>query len=80
MLCGMEQTMIALGEDYCTVPWAAELAGVSLRTVRRAISNGTLATVKPRTGSRESDRTKTLLHTVQVREWHRARKWLTPDE
>lgn len=71
--------MIPVGEDYCTVAFAAELAGVSVRTVVRAIRDEVLVGVRPRTGSRESGRHKTMLHTAQVRDWVRARKMVKPD-
>jgi hypothetical protein len=76
----MEQTMIPVGGDYCTVAYAAELAGVSIRTVDRAINDGLLSTTRPRTGSRESERRKTLLHTPQVREWVAARKMIRRED
>jgi hypothetical protein len=75
----MTQTMIPVGEDYCTVAYAAELAGVSIRTVTRAVGDGVLASTRPRCGSRESTRHKMMLHTHQVREWVAARKLLSPD-
>jgi hypothetical protein len=76
----MNQTMIPVGGDYCTVAWAAELAGVSIRTVDRAIRDELLSATRPRTASRESDRHKTMLHTAQVREWVAARKLIRRED
>jgi hypothetical protein len=75
----MTQTMIPVGEDYCTVAYAAELAGVSIRTVVRAVGDGVLVATRPRCGSRESARHKLMLHTSQVRQWVAARTMLRPN-
>ena len=72
----MKQMMLPVGDDYCTVAYAAELAGVSIRTVTRAVSDGILAATKPRCGSRESARHKLMLSTPQVRDWVAARDML----
>lgn len=66
--------MIPVGGDYCTVAYAAESAAVSIRTVKRAIQNGALTAVRPRVGSRESARHKTMLLTAEVVAWRAARR------
>lgn len=68
----MDQLTLPVGEDYCTIAWAAEYLGVSLRTVTRAVAGGALTAVTPRTGARESKRHKRMLLTEQVREYRRA--------
>lgn len=75
-MAAMTQTKIPMGNDYCTVAWAAELAGVSMRTVTRAIGAGALHGATPRTGRRESRRHKQMLLTEEVRAWNEARKLL----
>jgi hypothetical protein len=48
--------------DFCTVAYAAEKIGMSMRQVRRLCApGGPIRAVRPRTGSRESGRYRSLL-------------------
>ena len=67
-----------IAEDYCTVAYAAEHAGVSIRTVTRAVAAGTLSSVRPRVAARESSRHKLMLRSVEVVAWSAARKLAMP--
>lgn len=72
------QMAISASSDFCTVAWAAELCGVSMRTITRAMEpeDGrapALTRVQPLVGSRESGRRHTLLYVEEVRRYHDAR-------
>ena len=73
----MSQMTLPVGEDYCTIAWAAEHLGVSPRTVGRAVAAGALKAVTPRCGSRETKRHKRMLLTAQVQEFGRAKQVIT---
>lgn len=68
------QLAMPTGYDMCTMSWAAERIGVSRRTVGRLVADGTLASVRPRAGSRESSRNWNMLWTSQVQEYAAAYK------
>lgn len=70
----MEQTALPVAGDWCTMAYAADTIGVSLREVGRLIGDGRLRGQRPRTGRKESGRHKTILSTVQVHEYARAFK------
>jgi hypothetical protein len=56
------QMMIPDAQDFCTVAYAAEKIGMSMRQVRRlCLPGGPIRAVRPRTGSRESGRYRSLL-------------------
>lgn len=63
---------LPLSSDYCTIAWAAEHLGWSMRSVTRAVADGRLDAVTPLCGKRESKRHKSMLKTDQVREYRRA--------
>lgn len=73
------QMSIAHPADFCTVAWAAELCGVSQRTIRRATYPAgdkppALTRVQPLTGTTESGRRHTLLYADEVRRYADARR------
>lgn len=59
-------------QEWCTIAYTAERLAVSLRTVTRMIADGRLRATKPRIGSRESARHKTLIALSDVNEYARA--------
>jgi hypothetical protein len=66
-MCDMRiQTAIASAQDWCTIAYAAEVLGVSMRTITRYLAAGTLHGHKPRVGSRESSRHKAILSVDEV--------------
>lgn len=73
------QTGLPISTDFCTIAYAAELCGVSVRTIDRLTKPdgdkpATLQRVTPLCGSRESSRHKSLLYLSQVREYAAARQ------
>jgi hypothetical protein len=75
-----QQLALPDGLDLCSMAYAAQLAGCSLRTVVRAANAGRLTVVTPRLALRESKRVKRLLVTEQVREWATAYKLINRGE
>lgn len=68
IMVGMvNQVAIPVASDWCTMAYAAEKIGVSLREVGRLVKDGRLTAQRPRVGSKESARTKTILQLDQVR-------------
>lgn len=65
----MDQTALPVAGDWCTMGYAAEKIGVSLREVGRLIKDGRLDGQRPRVSSQESGRHKTILSTAQVHEY-----------
>lgn len=69
----MKNVQLGFGSpaDFCTVAWAAEKIGISMRGVTRlfASAGGPLAVVRPRVGSRESGRAHQMLYVAQVEEY-----------
>jgi hypothetical protein len=68
------QTALASPSDWCTMAYAAELLGVSLRQVGRYVADGVLQGYRPRVGTRESTRHKMILHVDEVRRLRDARE------
>lgn len=66
-MCDMRiQTAIASAQDWCTIAYASEILGVSMRQVGRYVRAGRLHAHRPRVGSRESDRHKAILSVDEV--------------
>lgn len=66
------QLVFPSSKDFCTVAWAAELLGMSIRSVLRLVADGKLSSFSPLVGSHESGRHKRMLSADQVREYKRA--------
>lgn len=61
------QMQLPDASDFCTVAYAAEKIGISMRQVRRlCMPGGQLRAVRPRTGSRESGRYRSLILVADV--------------
>jgi hypothetical protein len=60
------QTALASPKDWCTLAYAAEVLGVSLRQVGRYVADGVLQGYRPRVGARESSRSHLILHVEEV--------------
>lgn len=52
--------------EYCTIAYAAERLGLSVRQVGRYVLDGTLTGITPLTGSRESQRHKRMVRVADV--------------
>jgi predicted site-specific integrase-resolvase len=73
-MCDMRiQTAIASAQDWCTIAYAAELLGVSMRQITRYLAEGKLHGHRPRVGSRESARHKAILNVDEVLAFRDAR-------
>lgn len=77
------QSGLPVSADFCTIAYAAELCGVSLRTIDRLTKPhgdkpARLDRVTPMCGRKESARHKSLLYTAQVREYAAARALVRP--
>lgn len=59
--------------EFCTIAWAAERLGLSVRQVGRYVVDGTLSGVTPLTGSRESKRHKRMIRVNDVERLRDAR-------
>lgn len=70
----MTNTQLAFpsSKDFCTLAWAAELLGMSHRSVAKLVADGRLKDHTPLVGSRESKRHKRMLSADEVREYKRA--------
>ncbi len=75
----MKQMTFADPGDWCTLAYAAETIGVSLRTVARAIADGKLSARRPRVGSRETNRRHVMLYVSEVEEFAAAYKRVNRD-
>ena len=68
------QSALPSAADFCTVAWAAERTGLSLRHVRTLMKAGKLTRLQPRHGSRETGRRHTLLMVAEVERYAEARE------
>lgn len=70
----VHQLAFANSRDFCTIHYAAERIGVSHRTVRRLVADGTLKRMQPLLGQRETEYQHVILLVSEVEEYAAARK------
>jgi excisionase family DNA binding protein len=81
-MCDMkvQQMHLADSAEWCTVTYAAQMLGLSVRTVTRLIASERLPAYLPMLGTGEDDRHKTMLRVADVRRYRSALDVIRPSD